>query len=140
MTNRPSCRRLRAHSKPTRARSTDCADCPTRTRCTRAQTGVRNLTLQPRAEHEAIQAARQRQQTTEFATQYAPRAGIAGTLAQGIWAFGLRKARYRGLAKTHVQHIATTLHRSVQRGRQVILYPLAHASTGRVLERTISSL
>ena len=62
---------------------------------------------QPRAEHEAIQAARQRQQTTEFAAQYAPRAGIEGTLSQGIRAFGLRKARYRGLAKTHLQHVAT---------------------------------
>ena len=46
--------------------------------------------------------ARQRQQTAEFAARYAPRAGIEGTLSQGIRAFGRRKARYRGLAKTHV--------------------------------------
>ena len=85
----------------------DCAACPTRALCTRAKTGARNLTLQPRAEHEAIQAARQRQQTTEFTAQYAPRAGIEGTLSQGIRAFGLRQARYRGLAKTHLQHVAT---------------------------------
>jgi transposase len=85
----------------------DCTACPTRALCTRAKTGTRNLTLQSRAEHEAIQAARQRQQTTEFAAQYAPRAGIEGTLSQGIRAFGLRKARYRGLAKTHLQHVAT---------------------------------
>ena len=85
----------------------DCMACPTRTLCTRAKTGARNLTLQSRPEHEAIQAARQRQQTAEFAIQYAPRAGIEGTLSQGIRAFGLRKARYRGLAKTHLQHVAT---------------------------------
>jgi IS5 family transposase len=85
----------------------DCVACPTRALCTRAKTGARNLTLQPRAEHEAIQAARQRQQTTEFAAQYASRAGIEGTLSQGIRAFGLRQARYRGLAKTHLQHVAT---------------------------------
>ena len=85
----------------------DCMACPTRTLCTRAKTGARNLTLQSRAEHEAIRAARQRQQTAEFATQYAPRAGIEGTLSQGIRAFGLRHARYRGLAKTHLQHVAT---------------------------------
>ena len=85
----------------------DCMACPTRALCTRAKTGARNLTLQPRAEHEAIQAARQRQQTTEFAARYAPRAGIEGTLSQGIRAFGLRQARYRGLAKTRVQHVAT---------------------------------
>jgi transposase len=84
-----------------------CTPCPARTLCTRAKTGARSLTLQPRAEHEAIQTARQRQQTTEFAAQYAPRAGIEGTLSQGVRAFGLRKARYRGLAKTHLQHVAT---------------------------------
>jgi transposase len=85
----------------------DCMACPTRALCTRAKTGARNLTLQPRAEHEAIQTTRQRQQTIEFAAQYASRAGIEGTLSQGIRAFGLRKARYRGLAKTHLQHVAT---------------------------------
>ena len=85
----------------------DCMACPTRALCTRTKTGARNLTLQPRAEHEAIQAARQRQQTTEFAARDAPRAGIEGTLSQGIRAFGLQKACYRGLAKTHVQHVAT---------------------------------
>jgi transposase len=85
----------------------DCSACPTRSLCTRAKTGARNLTLQSRAEHEAIQMARQRQQAPEFAAQYAPRAGIEGTLSQGIRAFGLRKARYRGLAKTHLQHVAT---------------------------------
>jgi transposase len=85
----------------------DCMACPTRALCTRAKTGARNITLQSRPEHEAIQAARQRQQTAEFAAQYAPRAGIEGTLSQGIRAFGLRKARYRGLAKTRLQHVAT---------------------------------
>jgi transposase len=69
--------------------------------------GARSLTLQARAEHEAIQAARQRQTTAEFAAQYAPRAGVEGTLSQGVRAFGLRQARFRGLAKTHLQHVAT---------------------------------
>ena len=85
----------------------DCMACPARAICTRVKTGARNLTLQPRAEHEAIQTARQRQRTEEFATQYASRAGIEGTLSQGVRAFGLRRTRYRGLAKTHPQHVAT---------------------------------
>lgn len=86
---------------------TDCTPCPVRSRCTRAKTLPRRLTLQPRAEHEAIQAARQRQATPEFATRYAQRAGIEGTPSQGVCAFGLRQARYRGLAKTHLQQVAT---------------------------------
>ncbi len=84
-----------------------CAACPVRDLCTRATTVPRTLTLQPQAEHEAIQAARQRQETPEFATQYARRAGIEGTLSQGVRVCGLRAARYRGLAKTHLQHVAT---------------------------------
>ena len=34
------------------------------------------------------------------------RAGIEGTLSQAVRAFGLRQARYRGLAKTRLQNIA----------------------------------
>jgi transposase len=85
----------------------DCAACPARRLCTRAATAPRSLTLQPRAEHEAIQAARQRQETPEFAATYARRAGVEGTISQGVRAFGLRRARYRGLAKAHLQHVAT---------------------------------
>lgn len=84
-----------------------CAACPTRTACTRATTGPRQLNLLPRAETEAIQAARQRQETREFRATYARRAGIEGTLSLGGRAFGLRRARYRGLAKTHLQQVAT---------------------------------
>ncbi len=38
---------------------------------------------------------------------YAPRGGVEGTLSQAVRAFGLRRASYRGLAKTHVQAVAT---------------------------------
>jgi transposase len=38
---------------------------------------------------------------------YALRQGIEGTLSQAVRGFGLRCARYRGLAKTHLQHVAT---------------------------------
>jgi transposase len=93
----------------------DCTPCSVRAHCTRAKTLPRSLTLQPRAEHEAIQAARQRQQTRAFADDYARRAGIEGTLSQGVRTFGLRTARYRGLAKTHLQHVATAAAINVQR-------------------------
>jgi transposase len=85
----------------------DCLPCLVRSQCTRARSQARSLTLQVQEEYEAIQAARQRQVTEEFTSQYAARAGIEGTLSQGVRAFGLRRARYRGLAKTHLQHVAT---------------------------------
>lgn len=88
---------------------TACRMCPSRTRCTRAKADPRELTLRSEAEHEAIQALRRHQQTPAWKVHYNGRAGIEGTLSQGIRAFGLRAARYRGLAKTHLQHGLTAV-------------------------------
>ena len=85
----------------------DCTPCLHRAQCTRAKKEPRIVGLQAREQYEALHAARQRQTTDAFAQQYAPRAGIEGTHAQGIRRCGLRQARYIGLAKTHLQHIAT---------------------------------
>jgi Transposase DDE domain len=88
---------------------TDCLPCPARVQCTRAKTGggARALTLKAREEHELLRVARSRQQTEDFAALSAQRAGIEGAIAQGVRAFGLRQARYRGLRKTQVQDVAT---------------------------------
>jgi hypothetical protein len=88
-------------------RPTDCGACPARSLCTRAKHGARHLKLQPRAEHEALGTARGRLATKEGRRLYARRAGIEGTISQGVRAFGLRRSRYRGLARTHLQHVAT---------------------------------
>ena len=85
----------------------DCTPCLHRAQCTRAKKEPRIVGLQAREQYEALHAARQRQTTDAFAQQYAPRAGIEGTHTQGIRRCGLRQARYIGLAKTHLQHIAT---------------------------------
>ncbi len=85
----------------------DCTVCPVRAQCTHSAKGARTLKLLPRAEYDALQAARQRQRQPDFQKQYAKRAGIEGTLSQGVRAFELRSTRYVGLAKTHLQHVAT---------------------------------
>lgn len=87
----------------------DCAACPCRARCTRSADGPRELTIRPEAQYLALQAARARQETPEFATAYAARAGIEGTLSLGIRAYDLRRTRYIGLAKTHLGHICTAV-------------------------------
>jgi transposase len=84
----------------------DCTPCPLRSRCTRA-TGPRVVGLQQRDRYEALQRARQHQTTEAFRAAYAARAGVEGTHAQAIRRCGLRHARYLGLARTHLQHIAT---------------------------------
>lgn len=91
----------------------DCAACPSRSSCTRDQS--RSLTLQPEEEHEAIQAARRRQRTEEFAEIYSQRAGIEGTVSQGVRSFGLRQARYRGQKRTHLQQLGTAAAVNVSR-------------------------
>jgi transposase len=83
----------------------DCAACPVRARCTQAKTGPRTMKLRPQAQHDALQTARHRQRTTAFKERYATRAGVEGTLSQGVRAFTLRQARYLGQAKTHLQHL-----------------------------------
>ncbi len=63
--------------------------------------------FRPREQYEALQEARQRLESEEGRLLYNRRAGIEGTISQGVRAFGIRQTRYRGLAKTHLQHVAT---------------------------------
>jgi transposase len=53
-----------------------------------------------------LQQARQQQTSSSWKQAYHTRAGIEGTLSQGVIAFGLRENRYRGLGKTQLQHLA----------------------------------
>jgi transposase len=87
----------------------NCQPCPARALCTRAKSQVRVLQIRPQAQHEAIQNARLAQTTAAFRKRYAKRAGIEATLSQGVRAFELRRTRYIGLARTHLQHLATAV-------------------------------
>ena len=86
-----------------------CRLCRCRSLCTRSKTEPRELTLRPQKEHELIQAIREQQQTPEWLERYHRRAGVEGTISQGVRTFGLRKARYWGLAKVHLQHLFTAI-------------------------------
>jgi transposase len=88
-------------------RTTDCGRCEARALCTRAAKMPRHLKLHPRAEHEALQAVRARLGTEEGKRLYQRRAGVEGTLSQGVRAMGLRRCRYVGLAKARLQHVIT---------------------------------
>jgi transposase len=116
-----------------RFRPADCRTCPSRARCTRAApTRGRYLTLYPRPEHEALVAARARERTTEYRRLYAQRQGIESTMSQGVRAFGLRRARYRGLAKTGLQSFATAAAINLDRiAAWLAKRPLAPTRTSR---------
>lgn len=86
-----------------------CLACPGRDKCTRAKETPRYLTFRPQGEHQAIQVARARQATDEFKERFKCRAGIEGTISQGVRTCGLRRSRYLGLAKTHLHNVATAV-------------------------------
>jgi transposase len=98
-----------------RFRQQDCGACRARPLCTQATRAARALKLQPQAQFEALHAARAWYASEEGQQRYKRRAGVEGTLSQGVRAFGLRCTRYRGLAKTHVQHVATAAAMNVDR-------------------------
>ncbi len=85
----------------------DCAACGARSRCTRAKKAGRQLCILPQEQYQRLQEARQRQETEPFKLLYKARAGAEGTISQAINSQGARRARYRGLARMHLQHLAT---------------------------------
>jgi transposase len=89
--------------------TTDCGKCPCRTQCIRSQKKYvrRTITVRPKDSYLALQARRVQVRTPEYAAEYARRAGIEGTISEGIRAHGMRRSRYVGLQRTHLAHILT---------------------------------
>jgi transposase len=83
----------------------DCIACSVRAQCTHAAVNPRQIVFRQQEQHQAIQQARQRQTTTEFKERYAKRSGVEGTISQAVRAFDLRRSRYIGTDKTHLQHL-----------------------------------
>ncbi|NJN48769.1 MAG: IS1182 family transposase [Alkalinema sp. RL_2_19] len=81
-----------------------CQACPLHSRCTRSPTHPRMLKFRSQPLHEALSQARQRQSTPEFQQRYRNRAGIEGTISLACCHFDMRRSRYIGLAKTHLQN------------------------------------
>jgi Transposase DDE domain len=82
-----------------------CGPCPVRDQCTTSKRGRRQLTVHSRDIHAAQREARARQDTKDWQAKYALRAGVEGTIRQGVAVTDLRHARYRGQAKTHLEHV-----------------------------------
>src|SRR5262245_37839928 len=65
----------------------DCQACPARPLCTQAQQQGRRLRLPPQDQYEALTAARAWYASEEGSERYKQRAGVEGTLSQGVRAF-----------------------------------------------------
>jgi transposase len=95
--------------------TSDCAPCPARHLCTHSKRQRRKLTIRQNHEFMLLQAARAYQHTDEFKTRYAVRAGVEGTISEAVVAHEMRTSRYRGMQKTHLQHIATATASNIKR-------------------------
>jgi len=92
-----------------------CRACPDRAQCTASANGPRSIAVLRRAPHEIQMHNRRCQRTERWQRRYAIRAGSEATLSQNVRTHGLRRSRYRGLARTHVQHVLTALACNVTR-------------------------
>jgi len=86
-----------------------CRACVSRPHCFHSQAKYprRMITIRSQAQYVALRDARKRETTRGYREEYDRRAGIEATMSQGIRAFGLRRCRYIGLAKTYLQHVLT---------------------------------
>jgi transposase len=82
--------------------STHCAGCPLREHCVGPEQTDRTLVVGEH--HSVLQARRLEQKTEAFAQEMKHRNGIEGTQSELVRAHGLRRARYRGLAKARLQN------------------------------------
>lgn len=83
--------------------TSDCGPCPARSLCTTSSKKRRQLTVLPRDQAQAQTAARAAETSIGFQADYARRAGVEGTMHQAA-SHGARRARYRGLPKTRLDH------------------------------------
>ena len=94
----------------------DCTPCPIRQRCMHSTPPTaRLLRIHPEPLHNARTAAHAAEQQPGWQQHYNKRAGVEGTISQAVRGPDLRHARYRGLAKTHVQNTASAIAINISR-------------------------
>lgn len=93
----------------------DCASCHAQSLCTQSKEKRRSIYFHPRPEYKALNKARQRMHEPAWKKKYRVRAGVEGTLSQGLRAFGMRRSRYIGLAKTALQQVLAAVGINVAR-------------------------
>jgi transposase len=83
----------------------ECEPCPAHDLCTKHPR--RTLSFHEQPLFELVQQRKQEQHTLTWRRRYGKRAGVEGTMSQCVFALGMRRSRYRGLDKTHLQFVLT---------------------------------
>ncbi|MGW2190059.1 transposase [Streptomyces sp. NPDC001719] len=97
-----------------RFHKTHCTPCPVRSSCT-SGTSPRTVNFLPRHLHELQAKNRSDQQDPAWRRLYGCRSGIEGTVNEIVNGHRMRRCRYHGLAKVHVQHVLTAIAINIER-------------------------
>jgi hypothetical protein len=92
-----------------------CQPCPVRTRCTTSRESARNVGFPPRELLDLQVRARADQQSPDWQARYAVRSGMEGTVNEFAHGHGIRRCRYRGQPKAHLQHVLTAIAVNIER-------------------------
>ncbi|MEV2254407.1 transposase [Streptomyces sp. NPDC050147] len=86
----------------------DCGTCPQLHECLSSpKARHREIHLRPRDDYEALPQARKLQTTEEWKDRHKIRAEVEGAVSQAVLVCSLRRARYRGLPRSSLQHQLT---------------------------------
>lgn len=111
-------------------RAPDCCECASKSACTKAKR--RTIAVQTEEIYDFVKQKRAFQQTQDFRDLYRQRASIEGTISQAAWVLGMRRSRYRGLDRTHLQNVLTSAAINLTRVVNWITdQPLAETRTSR---------
>ncbi|XMN11748.1 transposase (plasmid) [Streptomyces griseobrunneus] len=96
-----------------------CRPCPARTQCTTTGDNARTVGFPPRELRDLQLRVRTQQQTLEWKTRYALRSGVEGTVNEFAHGHSMRRCRYRGQRKAHIQHVLTAIAVNIERLSQL---------------------
>ncbi|MEU8952638.1 transposase [Streptomyces sp. NPDC048489] len=103
--------------------------CPARTQCTSTADNARTVGFPPRDLRDLQLRVRADQQTPEWKARYAVRSAVEGTVNEFAHGHGMRRCRYRGQRKAHIQHVLTAIAVNIERLSR--LTPAEEAPTPR---------
>ncbi|MFE7358981.1 transposase [Streptomyces sp. NPDC057543] len=92
-----------------------CRPCPARAQCTSTADSARTVGFPPRELRDLQLRVRTEQQTPEWKARYAVRSGVEGTVNEFAHGHGMRRCRYRGQGKAHIQHVLTAIAVNIER-------------------------
>jgi hypothetical protein len=110
--------------------STHCQECPLRQKCLGKKDQQEHRTLVVGEHHDLLQGRRLEQKTEEFRQRCHPRNALEGTISELARAHGMKRARYRGLAKVSLQNYLIGAACNVKRWIRRVQWELKQAASG----------